>query len=99
MPSRFPQDDGWIIHPYKSFPATLHIVSLEGGASGGGRLEIVEESFVRCRNNSTSIFLQLAIRIEERSPYISYYQTRSIFSGIAEASDIEMMKLKRFGRE
>jgi hypothetical protein len=57
----FSPEDGWIIHPYKSFPATLNIVSLEGGASGGGRLEIVEESFVRCRNSSTSIFLQLAI--------------------------------------
>ena len=41
---------------------TTNIVSLEGGASGGGRLEIVEESFVRCRDNSTPIFLQLAVQ-------------------------------------
>jgi hypothetical protein len=40
---------------------TPNVAPLEGGASGGGRLEIVEESFVRCRNNSTSIFLQLAV--------------------------------------
>jgi hypothetical protein len=37
-------------------------------------------------------------RIEERSPYISYYQTRRTISDIKETSHTKVMKLKKLWR-